>query len=197
MVAKHCPNIVRLEVGHCFSLNATTVAKLVASCPNLKHLLIPHCSQINDAALFEIAGAPYGKTPGLRRLETLDVTGCSRVTDKGVHALQKCQNLQVLRLAWCTKITDYAFQGLLPSMQSLKTLNVRGCNKLSMKTVRMCINCTPFLEKLDIVACDLIDGNEAAGTMVRSMYSLKEILSNQVIISGESGVSGLRARIRH
>jgi len=124
------------------------------------------------------------------------------------------------------------------SLQSLKTLKVRGCKHLTMHAVRSIINNVPYLEvgergretshrqsptdhhracvdkwsrdvvahadagvflravqKLDAVACYRIQGMEAAGQMVRSMMCLKEVLTNDVILSGAQSVQGLRNRI--
>lgn len=49
---------------------------------------------------------------------------------------------------------------------------------------------------MDVVACQRIQGMEAAGQMVRVMMCLKEVLTNDVILSGASSVQGLRNRIR-
>jgi hypothetical protein len=46
-----------------------------------------------------------------------------------------------------------------------------------------------------VVACYRIQGMEAAGQMVRSMMCLKEVLANDVILSGAQSVQGLRDRI--
>jgi len=192
-VYKHCPNITWLDVSHCTSLEARTFTKLMERCTKLETLIVSYCG-LDDRALLQIAGAPYGTTSGLKHLVTLDVAGNDRITDKGVSALVRCEKLQTLRFGYCLRISDVCFSVLLPRVRNLRVLNVRGCRRLSMRCIHTVISNLLCLEKLDIVGCS-IDGNEAAGTMVRQMYSLKEILSNDVIISGEMGVQGLRNRI--
>lgn len=59
---------------------------------SLQFVAVPHNAGVDDAWLAQLAER-------CRDLETLDVSGCAHVSDKGIkQVLLKCQSLRVLRL---------------------------------------------------------------------------------------------------
>jgi hypothetical protein len=91
-----------------------------------------------DAARLERVAA------SMRGLEVLDVKeeGDHREELLGVPALHRLPNLRVLRLPWCTKLTDIEAVGTL---SHLTELDLGGCTVLgdeSLATISSCVSLT-------------------------------------------------------
>mmetsp|Transcript_29032 Transcript_29032/g.40092 ORF Transcript_29032/g.40092 Transcript_29032/m.40092 type:complete len:392 (+) Transcript_29032:105-1280(+) len=193
-VYRNCPYIQSLDVSHCSSLAKRAITKLVDRCRLLKHLNVAYCRNVGDSCLAQIGGAPFGTTQGLQYLESLDLTDCEKVSDGGIYPLTKCRKLSTLRLAYCKRITDAGMSRVLPSLEMLKQLSVRGNSNLTNAFIRSLLNNAPFLERLDMVTCPRINGHTAASQLVRQKHSLNEFLSTQMILSGD-GIQGLKNRL--
>jgi len=95
----------------------------------------------------------------------------------------------------CWKHSLFVFgEQVLPSLEMLKQLSVRGNSNLTNAFIRSLLNNAPFLERLDMVTCPRINGHTAASQLVRQKHSLNEFLSTQMILSGD-GIQGLKNRL--
>jgi hypothetical protein len=77
------------------------------------------CHALDDDALKVISSWPL--------LETLDLSGDSEVTDRGVVLLARCQQLRSLNLSWVYAVSDGAMPALR-GLERLRSLNLTSCN---------------------------------------------------------------------
>ncbi|GAX85179.1 hypothetical protein CEUSTIGMA_g12597.t1 [Chlamydomonas eustigma] len=100
---------------------------LARSFPQLRHFNIGQ-SGSHDFTHAAISSLATGPTCLVR----LDVSGCSRITDHGLKALQGISTLQHVDLSQCLLVSDEGLLHLTTSTQ-LQTLNVVGCWKITLE----------------------------------------------------------------
>ena len=104
--------------------------------------------KVDNAQLISIAS-------GFPQLQSMNISGCSNITDKGIRALTNGPSqLQYLNIGCCVKITDKGVialaNGLLPQLQSL---NINRCRKITDAGVRVLAIGLPQLQSLNISGC--------------------------------------------
>jgi len=63
--------------------------------------------------------------------------GCSQVEDATINATAtQCPSLVHLDLSWTAKLTAHSVHKLVLACQALKTLNIRGCGRISPITIQ-------------------------------------------------------------
>lgn len=99
------------------------------------------------------------------------------VTDKGVTEIARgCPLLQMINLAYCTEMTDESLRAL-SKCSSLKTLEIRGCPRVSSAGLSaIAVGCRQ-ISKLDIKKCHDIDD---AGMLPLARFSqnLRQVLES-------------------
>ncbi|ETW05309.1 hypothetical protein H310_04262 [Aphanomyces invadans] len=107
-----------------------TFTQAVAVAYTIDKLDLTGCDGLTGLALSWIAaGCPV--------LRSLNLTGCSRINDKGFRALQGCAHLQKLRLANCPLITDAAVVPVLAATRRhpWATIAFLQCPGISSATI--------------------------------------------------------------
>lgn len=191
---KYCPNLELLNLTHIKHVPVKSMRKLVESCPRLKVLRLGYCHTVNDKMLKVFAGIPFGPGMGLRALEELDISGCKSVTTEGVRALQRCKNLSRLNISFCRDITDSGLQAVIGNCSGLSTLRVRGCPGISMATIRTLAESCPAFKSIDLVNSGA-QGGGACAILARSCYSLEDVISSEMVLSGHVAVEAFRTRL--
>ncbi|XP_056171658.1 F-box protein At3g58530 isoform X2 [Syzygium oleosum] len=70
----------------------------------------------------------------LKSLETLNLNGCQKISDKGIAAVTSCcPNLKVLSIYWNVRVTDIGIKHLVESCRHLVDLNLSGCKQILSK----------------------------------------------------------------
>jgi len=91
---------------------------------SLKHLSLQD-SRITDCGL--------AKLENLRYLNSLNLSFCSNITDRGIiYAVKYLKNIESLNLSWCAEITDLSLQHIGTHLGRLRFLFLTGCRKISM-----------------------------------------------------------------
>ena len=81
----------RLNLRHCKSLTAETLAAIAEHCPNLRFISLDRCAKITDEGVKALAA----RCPNLA---TIYLGGCAEITDEGVEALEAAlPNAKVVR----------------------------------------------------------------------------------------------------
>jgi len=83
-------------------------------------------AKISDAGLKALSEVPF------RRLDTLSLGYCDRITDAGLTNLVGMKTVRWLSLMVCTNITDNGLSNLT-SMTTLHALDLRGCPQITDK----------------------------------------------------------------
>jgi hypothetical protein len=113
-----CSKLERLNLGGCYRITDSGIAKLVSKLNKLSHLTLCQLPHISDASIWEVV-------THLPALEELDLHGCPSLTQDSISSLIASQSrltkLQVLDIGGCSDIPEDAVN-LLRS--HYKNLNV-------------------------------------------------------------------------
>ena len=98
-IGKHCKNLQAISLSGCNGIGRVGLRSIALSCSNLCSVnLSGYC--VDDGGLRILASS-------LNKLETLDLTGCSSVTDRGLSQIAHCcTKLRILKLGGCHKIGE-------------------------------------------------------------------------------------------
>jgi hypothetical protein len=105
--AAHTRTLSTLTILKLSSIDKLTdiSVRLVAQlCPQLCHLDLSYCSQISDQALVAVST--------IATMKTLELYNCRRVTAEGIRPLHQLQQLELLVVCWCKKISQQALDEL-------------------------------------------------------------------------------------
>ena len=93
---------------------------------HLTHLTLRSCESVTDSPITLLASLyPLSLT-------TIDLYGCENLTDLSLLALANCPNLTSLDLFFVTELSDAGLQALARGCQLLTTLNLTGCDAITI-----------------------------------------------------------------
>ncbi|KAK6931768.1 Leucine-rich repeat [Dillenia turbinata] len=122
---------------------------------------------------------------GCHDLRSLHLAGCRFITDGLLKALsENCPNLEKLVLQGCTNITDSALTGLVSGCQLIKHLDINNCSNVGdsgISTVSQA--CAATLRTLKLLDCFKV-GNESILSLASFCRNLETL-----IIGGCRGIS--------
>jgi len=126
----------------------------------------------------------------LSALMSLNLESCTQVTDEEVRALTCLTGLKKLDLDSCNRVTD---QGVcaLTSLSALTSLNLGDCEKVSDEGVRALAGLTG-LRNLDLGGC-----SKVTDSGVKSLSSLSGLTSLDLTCCDEVTDEGVRVLARH
>lgn len=101
-----------------------------------------------DATLIQLSQKP------LIHLTTLNLMGCTKITDQGCRNLAKIASLRNLNLKYCDQITDEWIEELVSKL-SLSQLNLAYCFQITNISLQI-LSSAPYLTQLDLSDCDEI-----------------------------------------
>ncbi|KAJ3099608.1 hypothetical protein HDU97_002915 [Phlyctochytrium planicorne] len=156
----------------------TGVCILIASLMCLESLSLAGCTRITDQVADSISTAQCSRT-----LKTLDFSGCFNFGSDGVKKLLVvCENLEVLDLGFCWRVTDLAFREengdpIIICCLGLRSLRLGYCYSVTDRAVEVISSTFTQLEFIDLINTEVSDdgksllskkgvtlGNDAAGT---------------------------------
>lgn len=116
---------------------------------NIKTINLEFARDVEDEHLIQL------KALGpLLSLQTLNLNGCQKISDKGVEAMTSvCPGLRELSMYWNVRITDLSIKHLLKNCRHVTTLNLSGCKNISDQSLSMIADNYPELQVLDITRC--------------------------------------------
>lgn len=120
VMATKCDMLVRFTLDYCALVSDAAIKAVAAHCPDLESLSLQYCPNISDAAL-----AAIGANKCAKHIRRLILTGCRRLTDRGIDAFTyKCVALEELSLEACRHITDNGAQMVINRLWKLEVLNL-------------------------------------------------------------------------
>ncbi|XP_056636729.1 F-box/LRR-repeat protein 7-like [Diorhabda sublineata] len=126
-----CKNLQYLCLNFAYNFEGCDFQNLWKTLRKLKTLKVRFGHQITDVNiknLFE-----QGKD-SLEKLEVIDFTGCSKISNFGIKAIaQSCTNLKQLILRNCKNI--FSIDDILKKCSNLEMLNIAFCTNLNIYTI--------------------------------------------------------------
>lgn len=190
--AQNCNHILEIDLHQCRLIGNEPVHALISNGQSLRELRLASCELISDEAFLSL---PLSKT--YEHLRILDLTSCSRLTDRAVeriidvaprlrnvvfakcrnltdaavHAISKLgKNLHYLHLGHCGHITDSAVIKLVQTCNRIRYIDLGCCVHLTDLSV-MKLAELPKLRRIGLVKCSAITDN--------SVYALAQALERR------------------
>eukprot|EP01127_Copromyxa_protea_P019967 TRINITY_DN6588_c0_g1_i1.p1 TRINITY_DN6588_c0_g1~~TRINITY_DN6588_c0_g1_i1.p1 ORF type:complete len:1889 (+),score=263.28 TRINITY_DN6588_c0_g1_i1:30-5669(+) len=147
---KNCINLKCLKLGYIKDLTDSVLEKIAQGCPKIKELDLSYCGNITSECLGNVLKQWFcleqlnlrgfqGDLSHIQHtnLEQLNLSWCKMVDDSVIGVIAEgCPNLVGLDLAWNPKITGNSVHKLASRCKSLRSLNLRGCTRVSMLTIQ-------------------------------------------------------------
>ena len=137
-LVKSCPRLSELELDSCQGLTAMSIRDIWTFTRKLRRLKLTRCKQLTEhafpALVDENTSVPYWQpTPGD---EKASLPGSTTFFPPLIlPPAYSPDNLRVLDLGYCTKITDDAIAGIVSNATKIQTLTISGCARLTDKTM--------------------------------------------------------------
>lgn len=94
---------------------------------------------------------------GLSSLQSLDVSYCRKLTDKGLSAVAGgCHDLRALHLAGCRFVSDALLKALSENCHNLEELALQGCTNITDSGITILVEGCHRMKHLDINKCSNI-----------------------------------------
>ncbi|KAI9305145.1 hypothetical protein BJ944DRAFT_201519 [Cunninghamella echinulata] len=121
---------------------------IIKSCPRLKSLDISNCQQITSKGYQYLARSKFASS-----LTQLCLSGCPQLSDSALVALSmRCESLESIHLAGCHRITQTGVRSLIAaSRHKLKYINIKDCIRVSGRILQdIAVMCGSRLRGLDV-----------------------------------------------
>ncbi|XP_044005804.1 F-box/LRR-repeat protein 2-like [Aphidius gifuensis] len=141
-ISNNCKKLKKLEIpaGYMFdSRPSPSVLHEISKLQYLEHLKLFMVKSLKDSTITAIAN-------NCKYLKSLDIGCCRAITETGLGALTKLENLQKLDVRCIDIITD----SFISKLKGLKELDCGGCRKLTDDGIIQVIKNSPDLTKIDV-----------------------------------------------
>ncbi|XP_053175910.1 dynein regulatory complex subunit 6 [Scomber japonicus] len=141
-------------------LTDLSLKALCSSSHNLSRLHATECPRITDASLKSVAI--------LKNLQQLDISGCNKVSDKGIYYLiegSSATTLRELNVSYCNHISDISVMRITRRLCKLYHLNLSYCERLTNAALEWLSGSSVC--SIDISGCNIQDQGLAALERVR------------------------------
>ncbi|XP_028056413.1 F-box protein At3g58530 isoform X3 [Camellia sinensis] len=90
----------------------------------------------------------------LQNLESLNLNGCQKISDKGIEAITTvCFNLKVFSIYWNVRVSDIGIKHLVKNCKRIVNLNLSGCKNITDKSLQLLADNYQYLESLNLTRC--------------------------------------------
>ncbi|CAJ2510337.1 Uu.00g050400.m01.CDS01 [Anthostomella pinea] len=167
--AHNCPNILEIDLHQCDKIGNDPVTALLARGQSLRELRLSSCELIDDAAFLTL---PSSKT--YEHLRILDLTSCSRLTDRAVEKIiDVAPRLRNLVLAKCNNITDAAVFAISRLGKNLHYVHLGHCRNITDEAVKRLVQCCNRIRYIDLGCCTHLTDDSV--TRLATLPKLKRI----------------------
>ncbi|GAW18376.1 hypothetical protein ANO14919_078510 [Xylariales sp. No.14919] len=167
--ANHCPNILEIDLHQCTNIGNEPVTALLAREQALRELRLASCELIDDGAF--LALPPYRTYENLR---ILDLTSCSRLTDRAVEKIiDIAPRLRNLVLAKCSNITDVAVHAIARLQKNLHYVHLGHCRHITDDAVKRLVRNCNRIRYIDLGCCTNL--TDESVTLLAGLPKLKRI----------------------
>jgi len=166
-LTKSLSNLRSLDLHGCGGLHERGIASL-GSLTELRELTLSY-------GLFSDVGLTHaGGISELANLESLDISGCSKLTDEACRLIStRNKSLKTLKIALC-RFTDSAIKKTLRSLPQLETLDVSGVAMFNDSCIETLsgMDVTPRLKGLFMNGCESVS-DFGLGALTRGCQNLE------------------------
>ncbi|XP_022745484.1 F-box protein At3g58530-like isoform X1 [Durio zibethinus] len=118
---------------------------------HVKQIILEFARDIDDSHLQVLKNKCLDSLQGL---ESLNLNGCQKISDKGIEAITSCcPKLKVFSIYWNVRATDIGVKHLVKNCKYIVDLNLSGCKNLSDKSLQLVADNYQELESLNLTRC--------------------------------------------
>ncbi|KAK1321444.1 hypothetical protein QJS10_CPA03g01913 [Acorus calamus] len=120
------PTLETLSLKKCPGVGDLFLSRIACACKFINHLALVGLSSVTDRGVSSILNAVNAKK---KTLVSLDLGGCSRITDRTVVAASKIfgERLRSLSFDGCLGLTDRSLEAIRESCHGLEEVDLSGC----------------------------------------------------------------------
>ena len=175
-IAKSCPRLVELELCDLPLLTAVSVRDIWSFSRKLRTLRLSRCTLLTDKAFPSVSGIDSTNT-------TTELTFDKPLPPRPNTWLEelpslilrhRAENLRVLDLGYCIKLTDEAVVGIISHAPKIQTLNLSGCVTLTDRSMESICELGGNLDILMMAHVSKIT-DQAIVKLARSCVKLRSI----------------------
>lgn len=147
--ADHCPNILEIDLHECLNITNEPITSLFLQGRALRELRLANCELINDSAFLAL---PPNRT--YENLRILDLTACARITDAAVQKIiEVAPRLRNVVLAKCRNITDAAVYAISKLGKNLHYIHLGHCGQITDEAVKRLVQSCNRIRYIDLGCC--------------------------------------------
>lgn len=192
-IVRSCPRLKDLRAAEIKGFDDPEFLEELFARNTLERLVVTHCPDLDDDSLRilmegvdpEIDHLTERAVVPPRKFRHLDLSKCTRLTDRGVQALaHHVPHLAGLQLSHCDGLTDDALAGILESTPLLTHLDLEELDDLSNATLQMLSRspCAATLQHLNISYCESL-GDSGMLAVLRSCSRLRNVVMDNTRVS--------------
>ncbi|KAI8624753.1 RNI-like protein [Xylariaceae sp. FL1651] len=167
--AHNCSNILEIDLHQCVNIGNEPVSALLSKEPSLRELRLASCELIDDGAFLSLP--PFRTYENLR---ILDLTSCSRLTDRAVEKIiDIAPRLRNLVLAKCSNITDIAVHSIARLGKNLHYVHLGHCRHITDDAVKRLVRSCNRIRYIDLGCCTHLTDDSV--TLLAALPKLKRI----------------------
>ena len=170
-------------VDRSFGLEGLQALGASDSSATMKHLKLHGCSLLSTLSMKAISN--------FSNLETLDLSGCTRLTINGAKCIGKsCRKISVLSLASCGDcISNAVVEAIVSNLDLLTSANLQFCPKVGERSMKALSKCTG-LQTLDLTGCSGVTDQAILHLSEGNFYpGLRHLLLAQCSKVGDTSLS--------
>ncbi|VFQ91226.1 unnamed protein product [Cuscuta campestris] len=146
LIADNYQEIDSLNITRCIKLTHSGLQRMLLKCSFLQRLNLYALSTFTDEAYKKISLLPH--------LKFLDLCGAQNLTDDGLSCIANCRRLLSLNLTWCVRVTDLGIKAIARGCMSLEFLSLFGIVGVTDKSLEALSSfCSSTLTTLDVNGC--------------------------------------------
>ncbi|KAJ6816124.1 leucine-rich repeat receptor-like serine/threonine-protein kinase [Iris pallida] len=124
------------------------------SLPRYQHITVINLEFARDIEDEHLAHLTRKACDSLQCLESLNLNGCQKISDKGIEAVTSCcPKLKSFSIYWNVRITDLSIQHLVKNCRQIIDLNISGCKNISDRSLYLIADSYQELQVLNITRC--------------------------------------------
>lgn len=192
-IVRSCPHLKDLRAAEIKGFDDQEFLQELFTRNTLERLVASHCHDLDDDSLRVLIQGMYPEIDRLtdravvppRKFRHLDLSKCTRLTDRGVQALAyHVPHLAGLQLSHCNGLTDDALAGILESTHHLTHLDLEELDDLSNATLQTLSRslCAGTLQHLNISYCESL-GDTGMLTVLKSCPRLRNVVMDNTRVS--------------
>lgn len=195
-------NITRLQICFCSNVSNVELFSFISQMPSLQQLSFFFCDCEIDKIMHSIA-------PLVSKLQSLSLSGCSKLSADGLRAMTTLSSLTKLKLDHCTginslqgyevlsslshlstlslvnvQLNDKCFEQVARLTTSLQSLNIEENSYITDKSFRMVVSLLTNLTNLKVGVCQVTDKGWSNVTHLKQLKKLKILGSTNLTNNG-------------